>query len=304
MKFRPAIVLIILLGFFGTASSQVKMMDESDLEMKKLIEGYIAKDIVSSTLYRFDVDSGVVATEPEKISKTVLDMNNKIMSLISFYPNYSRTIVSFNDINDITDITIYYQDNSIMSRIKTKYETNSKVKEKIYYFGSSFTFKVNNIYSSGNLIMQEYVDSLGKKLSYSKLFYDNSGNLIEEDKYNVMDSIEIIYSYLYDGIGNCTEELITYPSSNIISKTVKKYNPENRLAEIVNYGIGDKITSRNVYKYNESGKMTEDFLYSLDDKLAITNTYTYDENGNKSVWIYNDLNEDANYIYKIVYNEK
>jgi hypothetical protein len=304
MKFRLLLALIISLGFFGTVSSQVKMTKESDLEIKKIIEEFIAKDIISSTLYRFDVDSGVVGTEVEKIRKTVIDKNKNILSIISFYPNYSRTVVSFDNNNDLTDITIYYQDNSVMSQIKTIYENDRKIKEKIYYFGNSFTFKVSNFYSSGNIIKQEFTDSLGKRLSYSKLFYDNSGNLIEEDKYNTMDSIEIVYSYLYDGKGNCTEELIKYPSSNITSKTVNKYDSDNKLVEKINYGIGDKVSSRNVYKYDASGKMIEDFIYSIDDKLTIKNEYSYDENGNKSVWIYNDFNEDANFIYKIVYNEK
>ena len=304
MRFRLLLVITIMLGVFGTVSSQIKMMQESDLEIKKIIEGFIAKDIISSTLYRFDIDSGVVGTEPEKIRKTVIDKNKSILSIISFYPNYSRTVVNFDNNNDLTDVTIYYQDNSIMSRIKTVYESDKKIKEKIYYFGNSFTFKVSNFYSSGNTIKQEYTDSLGKKLSYSKLFYNNSGNLIEEDKYNILDSLEIVYSYSYDGKGNCTEELIKYPSSNITSKTINKYDSDNKPVEKINYGIGDKVSARNVYRYDASGKIIEDFIYSIDDKLTIKNEYSYDENGNKSVWIYNDINEDANYIYKVVYNEK
>ncbi|MBI5403454.1 MAG: hypothetical protein HY959_08635 [Ignavibacteriae bacterium] len=304
MKIRLLIVLIIVAAAGRFLPAQVKMMDESDLEIKKLIEGFMMKDIVSSTVYRYDIDSGVVGTEAEKISKMALDMNSRLFTVTELYPNYSKTVIKFNDNNDIYDIGIYYADNSLMSRVKTAYESDGKVKEKIYYFGNTYTFKIENKYSSGNLIRQEYTDSLGKIQNYSNLFYDNAGKVIEEDKYNSFDSLEITYSYSYDGNGNCTEELMAYPSSKIILKTVKKYDSNNRITEKMNYGAGEKISSRNIYKYNESGKLSEESIYSIDDKLTIKYEYFYDENGNKTSWKYTDALEDIEYLYKIVYNEK
>jgi len=304
MKIRITVLLIALLGILGNVYSQVKMMDESDREIKKTIEEFIMKDILSSTVYRYDIDSGAVGTEAEKISKTVIDLSNRILSIITFYPNYSRTVVSFNESNDITDIIIYYADNSVMSRIKTNYDKNRKVSEKIYYFGSSYTFRIKNNYTSGKVSGQEYLDSAGKKLSYSKIFYDNADRLIEEDKYNQYDSLEITYSYLYDDRGNCTEEMITYPVSKIISKTEFKYNADNRVTEKISYGTGNKVTSRNILKYGDNGKLSEDSMYGIDEKLMNKMNFKYDENGNKAVWKYSDLNDEIEYLYRVVYNEK
>jgi hypothetical protein len=304
MKIKLVVLIIILTGFFGSAFSQIKLMEESDLEIKKRIEEFIVKDIVSATTYRYDVDSGVVGTEPEKISKNVIDLNNRIFTMLTFYPNYSRTIISFNEKNDITDIVIYYSDNSVMSRIKTNYGKDMNVEEKIYYFGNSYTFKIKNIRKSGNIISQEYLDSLGKKLNYSKLFYDNQGRLIQEDKYNFFDSLEISYSYLYDENGNNIEESVTYPSSNIISRTTKKYNSENRVTEKIYYSNGSKISSRNVLEYDEKGRLKGDYSYAIDDKPVNLIEFIYDEKGLITQWKFSDRQEDIEYLYKIVYNEK
>jgi len=304
MKHKLAIIILLVTGFFSVSNAQIKLMEESDLEIKKRIEEFIVKDIISATTYRYDIDSGVVGTEPEKISKNVIDLNNRIFTMLTFYPNYSRTIISFNEKNDITDIVIYYSDNSVMSRIKTKYGKDMKVEDKIYYFGNSYTFRIKNIWKSGNIVSQEYLDSLGKKLNYSKMFYDNQGRLIQEDKYNFFDSLEISYAYQYDENGNNTEETITYPSSNIVSKTTKKYNSENKVTEKIYYSNGSKVTSRNVLNYDEKGRLKGDYSYSIDNKPVNLIEYTYDEKGLISEWKISDLQEDIEYLYKAVYNEK
>jgi len=296
--------IIFVFGICNISLPQFKVISESDLQIRKTMENYIEKNINAVNTYRYDIDSGVVGTEAEKISSVVLDLNKKTYTEYTYYPNYSKSVMVFDNNNNITDISIYYQDNSLTSRVITNYESKNEQKNKIYYFGNSMTFKVENKYSSEKIVRQDYVDSLGKIISYGKIFYDNSGNLIEEDKYNMNDSLDIVYQYSYDNSGNCIEEIVNYPSADYTSKSMFKYDNRRNKVESVMYGIGGKMTLKNRYKYSESGLLIEETSYSLDDKLTAKNEYRYDENGNKTEWKYTDLVEDFEYLYKYVYNEK
>jgi len=298
------LVLIVTAGAFNLSYSQIKLITETDSKIKKTYENYIEKFVNTVTLYRYDIDSGEVDSESEKISKTFVDLNKNTLTDISYYPNYSKTVVAFNDSKNISDVSIYYSDNSLMSRVITKYETDGNVKHKIYYFGNSMTFKTINSYSSGNLVRQDYVDSLGKNLSYSKLYFYNSNMLIEEDKFNQADSLEIVFQYSYDNAGNCIEENVNYPGASYTSKIVNKYDDRGNKTESVMYGIGDKITSRSEYKYDDKSLMTEESTFSIDNKPVTKNEYKYDEYGKKTEWKSYDFKEDLEYLYKIIYDEK
>ena len=156
------LVLTVIAGVCNVSYSQIKLISETDLRIKKTFENYVEKSVNTVTLYRYDVDSGQVDSESEKISKTTVDLNKNTLTDISYYPNYSKSVITFNDSKNVSDVSIYYSDNSLMSRVITKYEADGSVKYKIYYFGNSMTFKTVNTYSSGNLVRQDYVDSLGR----------------------------------------------------------------------------------------------------------------------------------------------
>lgn len=297
-------LLIFVSGIFNANYSQIKLINETDLKIKKTFEDYASQSVNTATLYRYDVDSGAVSEEGEKISKTTIDLNKNTLTDISFTPNYAKTVVTFDKNKNITDASIFYSDNTLMSRVITNYETNGTVKNKIYYFGNSMTFKVNNKYSSGNLVSQDYVDSLGKKISYSKFSYDNSNNLIEEDKYNQQDSLELVYKYTYDNDGNCTEENTNFPGAGYSTKVVNKYDSKGNKIESSVYGASDKLSSKTEYKYNDGGLITEESTFSPDNKLVSKNEYKYDEQGKKIEWKSHDFNDDIEYLYKIIYDEK
>jgi hypothetical protein len=302
-------IVLFIFGIYNVSHSQFKIIMESDLQIKKIVENYSKKNINTVSTYRYDIDSGVVSKDFEKISLEVLDLNKNTITEINYYPNFSRTVMTFNSDNNITNISTYYSDNTLTSKVITIYETDSKVKEKIYYFGVSMTFKSKNTYSSGNIVRQDNVDSLEKNLGYSKMYYNNSGNLIEEDKFNTDDSLEIVYQFSYDNSGNCTEEVINYPSVNYPSvnytnKIIHKYNGKGIKTESTEYGIEGKLTLKSKYKYNDIGLLIEESSYSFDNKLIKKSEYKYDENGNKSEWKFVDLIEGIEYLYKYVYNEK
>jgi hypothetical protein len=295
--------ILMLFGLIGFSYPQIKVIQESDMKIKKTFEELAEKGINSVTIYRYDVDSGVVSTEADKLSKTIINLSNNTLTEITFSPSYSKSVAKFNDSKNISELSLYYSDNSLMSKVKTEYDKDNKIKDKIYYFGNSMTFKTENVYSSGNIVKQIYMDSLGKKLNYSSMFYDNSDRLIEEDKFNSKDSIEIIYHYMYDDAGRCTEETITYPEANYMSKNEYKYNSNGNKTDAVFYGMGGKITSKSKFKYNNVGLMTEETSYSIDDNLIWKNEYKYDDKGNKLEWKYTDFIEGMDYLYKVVYDE-
>jgi len=294
-------IAFFVFGINNISNSQYKIILESDINLKKTIVNYSEKNIISVNMNRYDIDSGALNPEFEKISRRIFEIDKNIFTEIIFYPNFSRTVVTFNPSKNVTDISIYYSDNTLTSRVVTNYETGDKVQDKIYYFGSSMTFKTKNIYSSGKIVRQDNVDSLDNILNYSKLYYDDSGNLIEEDKFNANDSLDIVYQYSYDKSGNCTEEIINYPSINYTSKIVNVFNDKGNKTESTSYGIGGKITTTDKYKYNDMGLLTEESSNSFDNKIIKKSEYKYDDRGNKTEWKFKDFNDDIEYLYKYEY---
>lgn len=297
-----ALVIILTIFLINITYSQIKIVYESDIQNKKIFEYYAEKNITSINIIRYDVDSGIVSTEFEKTSTVKINANNNTYTEITYLPNYSKTVITFNGQKNVTDVSIYYSNNALMSRVVTNYEPDNTIKNKVYYFGNALTFKTNNKYSSGNIVEQEYVDSLGKLSSYSKIYYDNSNRIIEEEKFNEVDSLEIVYKYAYDNAGNCIEEQINYPQANYSSKIFYKYDNKGNKIEKTVYGMGDKLISRNEYKYNDKSLLIKETAYSIDNKVTSESDYVYDDNGNKIEWRYKDYMEEFEYLYRYEYN--
>lgn len=301
---RKKIVLLILtfaLCGINIAFPQIKVITESDNTLKKNYEDCIKKGIKSISTYRYDVDEGVLSAEMEKVSVVTVDAEKRTYTEINLTPTYSKTVSTLNEQNNVIDVSIYYSDNSLMSKVVTEYESGDRVKDKIYYLGNAFTFKADNIYSSGNIVEQDFVDSLGKTHSYSKLYYDNSARLIEEDKFNENDSLDISYKYVYDESGNCTEEITDYPQAKYLSKVIYKYDKNGNVIEKTAYGLGNKLLSKSEFKYNEDGLFSKEIGYSIDNKVTLESEFKYDGDGNKTEWRYADYIEDLEYLYKYDY---
>lgn len=302
---RKKIILFFALFFLGmvcSVFSQLKIISESDAELKKLFEFYKEKGIQSISTIRYDVEDGKITEDKEKISQITIDATKNSYTEITYYPNYSKSVTTFNEGLNVKDISIYYSDNNLMSRVITNYESDNSIKNKIYYLGNSITFITNYFYSSGNVIKIEYVDSTEKIINSSKLFYDSSDRLIEEDKYNEFDSLEIVYQYSYDKMDNCVEEIISYPQVNHTSKTLYKYDKNGNKTEKIVYSSGDKLIMRNEYIYNDKGLLIKEIVYSIDNKITSENNYNYDEKGLKTEWRYKDYIEEFEYLYKYEYS--
>ncbi len=295
--------VMLIFGLTKISIPQIKVITDSDLQIKKAYEDCIKNDIKEVTVTRFDIEEGKVSDESEKINKINVDLSKSEYTEITFYPNYSKTIATFNDKKNVKDVSIYYANNSLMSRVITNYEPdNVNIKNKIYYFGNSMTFKTEYTYSSGSVVRLDYVDSAGNTNGRSKLFYDNSNRLIEEDKYDEIETLEIVYLYFYDKSGNCIEENISYPQANFISKIYYKYDKRGNVAEKTVFSLSDKMTSRNEYTYNDEGLLLEDVSYSIDGKVVSKSTYKYDDKGNKTEWRYSDFTDEIDYLYRYEYS--
>lgn len=282
---------------------QIKVITDSDLQIKKTYENCIKNDVKEVTGTRFDIEEGKVSDESEKINKINVDLSKSEITEITFYPNYSKTVATFNEKKNVKDVSIYYANNTLMSRVITNYEfDNVNIKNKIYYFGNSMTFKTEYTYSSSSAVRLDYVDSAGKTNGHSKLFYDNANRLIEEDKYDEIGTLEIVYLYFYDKSGNCIEENISYPQANFISKIYYKYDKRGNVAEKTVFSLSDKMTSRNEYTYNDEGLLLEDVSYSIDGKVVSKSTYKYDDKGNKTEWRYTDFTDEIDYLYRYEYS--
>ncbi|GAB4300321.1 MAG: hypothetical protein Kow0068_23630 [Marinilabiliales bacterium] len=132
------------------------------------------------------------------------------------------------------------------------------------------------------------------------------------DLKNSQDTFLAAYSQ-YDENGNIVEDT-TYESKNVIeSKTLSKFDNNNRLVEEINYIADDELTEKINYSYDDQGKVTnvkityadgsvsnKKYNYSQENTLIIDIIDEDEEYEGKEIRIYDDK---GRIIEKTIYDE-
>jgi len=303
MNLKNLLTAFIIFVFAFNSFSQEKLIEESDLALTKKIERFYTLNLQSEVTSRYEIEDGVMDSTSDLTSQLILDRNNNRFTEINYYPSFTKTEATFDGDKKITDITMFYENGIQMSKVTTEFNPDGKIKEKKYYFGDSYTFRIQyNYIDNNNIDKLIYYDPEGTIINYSYFTYDNNGNILSELKYNQNDSLEMKYYYEYDKKGNCKREINSI--SNVATELVKefKYDKENNLTEIGGNIVGsNNIQPLTKYKYDAAGNVVEETNFGNDGKITTVNHCEYDSKGRKIECKYKDFIENIEYIYKTIY---
>jgi hypothetical protein len=157
----------------------------------------------------------------------------------------------------------------------------------------------------GNLIEEDSYDVDGTVKSKAVYTYDTKENKAEEVSYKPrwrffdgpVDSKDV---YAYDEKGNLIEESSYNPDGTLKSKTIYTRDAKGNLIEEAFYNPNGTLKSKLINTYDAKGNRTEETVYNSDGTLRTKTVSTYDENGNKNEEdFYNpDLRKKETYTYE------
>ncbi len=125
----------------------------------------------------------------------------------------------------------------------------------------------------------------GEKIDYDlgnfQIKYNDKGNIIEENRYNLDGSLDekSTYQYKYDTKGNKIEKNEYNSDGSLSYKKVYKYDSKGNLIEGNDYYSNGKLDKN--YKYDTKGNIIEENNYIYDGSLVKKYTYKYDNKGNR-----------------------
>jgi hypothetical protein len=152
-------------------------------------------------------------------------------------------------------------------------EKGNLIEEKKYKLDGNLDSKsFCNFDENQNKIERIFYDSSVKPILRWTYKYDGKGNLIEENKIQILSRLDSLMAN-YNGKNT---------NSNYSTKTLYKYDDSGNLFEKSIYKSDGSLVSKNIYKYDLKGKLVEDDTYNSNGSLHCTNTFKYDDNGNKS----------------------
>jgi len=108
----------------------------------------------------------------------------------------------------------------------------------------------------------------------------------------------------YNDFGNKTEFQEFFFNDSLESKTVFKYNNDNKIIEEVKYNFCDSILSRITYDYDERGNETEEVHYLGKDLVNYSFTQQYDVNNNSIISKFFDASTNITETSFSDYNEQ
>ena len=207
-------------------------------------------------------------------------------------------------------LVLYY--NTSLSQCKSDLEQDN-IKGKVKTITETGLYAENGANEINHIKTTKY-DKSGKALSYSfaskyddlkpteTIFeFDNEGNKIKENRYDLSSKIENYLHYEYDSLGNVIKSSYFTSSGSLDSYTTYKYNLTCDRIETKHYYSDSSIWLWYKSTYNE-GMLTE--VFSPQDSSIVK--YTYDNQNNYIKYIeYDKLGkkkEVTTYIYE--YDDK
>lgn len=200
--------------------------------------------------------------------------------------------------NDLTDL-------KLKGKVKSLTETEFKkilvdksgeiqkapiiINKYIYFFNDT-----------GNIFEEDYY-GLNDDFKYKDIYkYDDKGNLIERNRNNLTSYKN---SYVYDEKDNIIEDSGYNSNSNSYEKTTFEYDNKGNIIVKTRFDINDSLISRDTCKYDTKGNKIESRFYTKSTALKLS--YKYDNNGNRIeeywCWLAN-----SSFMKKIIskYNDK
>ena len=117
-----------------------------------------------------------------------------------------------------------------------------------------------------------------------QITFNEKGNKLEENSFNLDGSLFSKYTYKYDDKGNKLEENFFNSDGSLSSKYTYKYDDKGNQIEGNSFNSDGRLSFKYTYKYDDKGNQIEENSFNSDGNLddKYTYKYTYDQQGN---WI-------------------
>lgn len=110
---------------------------------------------------------------------------------------------------------------------------------------------------------------------YSKIFYNQTGKIIREEKYNNEEEFEQILEFKYDEKGRLIEELMFEDEETVLEKKTFDYDEKGRLSkEFLHYHDGTYDVVH--YEYNENDDIVSKKKVDSDNEPEESEFFTYE----------------------------
>jgi YD repeat-containing protein len=283
---------LILALSLGVSHAQIKMMIDTEKSERDKIDGFMSSGYSQIIVTRVDTDEIEWQQDSTKVMSIVIDTDNNTYTEINYSPQYSKTIIKFD--NNIASREIFNEKEQLAGKTLYYYDQGNLVKRELY-FGDMKAFDEIYEYESGKLAKMKYVMSDGLLVSYSTFTFDKSNNLLGEMKYNASDELEYNYEYTYDKKSRLTEEIIIMGKENV-TVTNYSYNSSGKLTEKLSTSKGKQTSN---IKYSYEGNNLSEEIYDTPE-LKTKKTYTY-KDGLLSQIKFEDITETNSYIWVYEY---
>ena len=208
--------------------------------------------------------------------------------------NNSENYFTFSYQNDLLTKYEAIDNSQLFNLVSFNYDSTNRVKSAVE---NTNTFEYFNTYIYGTnnrieKILLSIKDSGGNYVpsGYFNYFYDNSGNLTREEKYNSQDVLIKKTEFEYDANGNVVKSLFYHGNtlySTITSSYDNRINPwynlRNSLIYPVSLSRNNTIYTRIIREDNNQGNTEYNIIYTYDKNgYPLTRRLVSITNGNSS----------------------
>lgn len=166
------------------------------------------------------------------------------------------------------------------------YAQNSNIKktdiQELGLFGKVKQFKQDKYVAKdkfGEIIQGQRVTDLSLQ-NLVLLKFDNEGNIVERNEYNIDGSLSNKYIVKCESKENTIEKSLYYPNGSLLGKFIIKFDSHRNIVETDAYQPDGKIVVRSNFKYDENSNQIEKISEQFDDGFKQRTYNKYDIKGN------------------------
>ncbi len=273
--------------------------------------GYLEDSIIYKENKVLATESFTYNEQDKLIKRELLNENNELISVLERVFNENGDEKSFkaykldtlrysqqkayDDANNLTKITDYYNDGSVRSISAFDYNSKGDIvnRKEMDNFGRVVAKQTIGYDSEGRKIKEAEYDSTGNIISKTLIKNYNKNNKIQLiEKYNSSDSMVARYEFEYNEDGNETKNTIYNGINQILRQSLTTYDEKGNRISFKIYEGSVGLLGSDETKYNDQGLEIETKVLNGENTLDNRKVKEYNQ---KQLLVkeinYNKLNE-------------
>jgi hypothetical protein len=217
---------------------------------------------------------------------------------------YEISTFWFNDAGFLTYHTIQSAQFGKIYELVIEYDDEGLI-SKLYQYGKdrkSCEIRTFQHFFSPRSIEKVQFDTAGNRKWKRRVFYDDKGNMIENQKLNALNTIEVVDKYTYNEYDDVIERVaydLRKRKKVLHYKIDYEYDHKGNMLSKVEYYDVDKY-HRSTYEYDGNGNLLLEIFYTDDNSISYKSQYEYDNQNNKIT--YSSLDEIDRVHHKELYS--